>query len=217
MALSLTLHDPPGAQLVACAECDLLQRAITLPPRGSALCRRCGAVLYRERPDSLDRTLAYTLAAAVLFVLANAFPIVVVELQGHRSSTTLIGAAYILHRQDMTSVALLVLATTVLLPALHIVAMLGMLLPLRAGRTPPGLRWLFRVVCHVRPWAMVEVFLLGALVSLAKLAHMASLKPDVALWSFGALIVLLACAASAFDERALWRSVRSRETLGAAP
>lgn len=204
-----------GAELLACPECDLLQRAVELPPRASALCRRCGALLYRERPDSLDRTLAYTLAAAIVFLLANAFPIVGMDMQGHRSSTTLIGASMALHRQHMTSVALLMLATTVVLPAVQIAAMLSMLLPLRLGRVPPGLCELFRVVAHVRPWAMVEVFLLGALVSLAKLAHMARLEPDVALWSFGALIVLLACAASAFDERVLWRRLE-RPAQGAA-
>jgi paraquat-inducible protein A len=215
LAPSLTLHEHPAqeAELVACPECDLLQRSIALPPGRTALCPRCGAVLYRDQPWSLDRTLAYTLAAAGVFVLANAFPIVVVELQGHRSSTTLIGAALSLHRQDMSSVALLVFATTVLLPALQIVGMLGMLLPLRFGRIPAGRRWLFRVVAHAKPWAMVEVFLLGALVSLAKLAHMATLKPDVALWSFGALIVLLSLAASALDERLLWREFDAKAAL----
>jgi paraquat-inducible protein A len=214
--LSVGQDGAVDAELLACPECDLLQRAVELPPRAAAVCRRCGAVLYRELPDWLDRTLAYTLGAAILFVVANAFPIVTMEMQGHHSSTTLIGAALALHRQDMTSVALLMLATTVLLPAVQIAAMLVMLLPLRFGRASPGLPELFRVVSHVRPWAMVEVFLLGALVSLAKLAHLAHLTPDVALWSFGALIVLLACAASAFDERAMWRRLERMEQEVAA-
>lgn len=213
--LSVRENGAAGAELLACPECDLLQRAVELPPRAAAVCRRCGAVLYRELPNWLDRTLAYTLAAAIIFVVANAFPIVTMEMQGHRSSTTLIGAALALHRQGMTSVALLVLATTVLLPAVQIAAMLVMLLPLRFGRVPPGLRELFRVASHVRPWAMVEVFLLGALVSFAKLAHLAHLTPDVALWSFGALIVLLASAASAFDQRAMWQRLE-RTALEAA-
>jgi paraquat-inducible protein A len=110
-----------------------------------------------------------------------------------------------LHPQ-MTSVALLILATTVLLPTVQILAMLTLLLPLRFGRVPPGLRELSRVMVHVRPWAMVEVFLLGALVSLAKLAHLAHLQPGIALFAFGALIVLLALAASSFDERLLWQA-----------
>ena len=83
--LSIRENGAASAELLACPECDLLQRAVELPPRAAAVCRRCGAVLYRELPDWLDRTLAYTLAAAILFVVANAFPIVVMEMQGHRS------------------------------------------------------------------------------------------------------------------------------------
>ena len=213
--LSVRESGAAGTELLACPECDLLQRAVALPPGATALCRRCGATLYREQPDSLDRTLAYTLAAAIAFVIANAFPIVVLDMQGHRSSTTLIGAAMALYPQ-MTSVALLILATTVLLPSVQILGMLALLLPLRLGRVPPGLPELCRVVMHVKPWAMVEVFLLGALVSLAKLAHLAHLQPDVALYSFGALILLLALAASSFDERLLWRAPAQRVREAAA-
>ena len=72
------------------------------------------------------------------------------------------------------------------------------------------------LVSHVRPWSMVEVFLLGALVSFAKLAHLADLSPDMALWSFAALIVLLACAVSAFDPRAIWQRLE-RGAPEAAP
>ena len=65
-----------AASLTACHECDLLQRETPLAPGGTARCPRCGAVLYRNQPDGLDRTLAYTLGAAALFVVANSFPIV---------------------------------------------------------------------------------------------------------------------------------------------
>jgi len=195
----------PG--LIACHECDLLQREVSLEPKAAARCRCCGALLYREVPESLERTLALTTAAAILFVLANAFPIVSLDAQGHRSSTTLFGTVRTLHDQGMSSVAMLVFATTILMPAVQLASMLYMLAPLRFGRVARGVARVFRVIEAVRPWGMVEVFLLGTLVSLAKLAHMASLLPDVALWSFAALMVLLAAAAQTFDERSFWARV----------
>lgn len=201
----------PSPALIACHECDLLQREVPLPPHGAARCGRCGAVLYRNVPDSVERTLACTLAAAILFVVANAFPIVGLDAQGHHTSTTLFGAVRTLHEQEMTSVAVLVFVTTVLMPALQLGAMLYMLLPLQFGVVPQGVPAMFRVVEAVRPWGMVEVFLLGTLVSLAKLAHIASLVPDVALWSFAALMVLLAATASSFDERSFWQRVNAEE------
>lgn len=168
-------------------------------------------VLYRNVPDSLDRTLALTLAAAVLFVVANAFPIVGLDAQGNRTSTTLFGTVRTLHDDGMTSVAALVFVTTILMPAVELGAMLYMLLPLKLGRVPHGLPAMFRAVQTVRPWGMVEVFILGTLVSLAKLAHLASVAPGIALWSFAALMVLLAAMKAAFDPRALWERVAVTE------
>lgn len=200
--------------LIACHECDLLQREIALPEGGTVCCRRCGATLYRSIPDGFDRTLAYMLTAAVVFVVANAFPIVALEAQGTRISTTLFGSVRTLHNQDMTSVAVLVFVTTFLMPALQIGAMLYMLLPLKLGWVPRELPAMFRLVQTVRPWGMVEVFMLGTLVSLAKLAHIAHVVPGVAIWSFAALMFLLAAAASSFDVHDLWAHVEALERGG---
>jgi paraquat-inducible protein A len=200
-----------ASSLIACHECDLLQREVPLPTGRAARCRRCGAVLYRNTPDSLNRTLAYTLAAALLFAVANAFPIVGLDAQGNRTATTLFGTVRTLHDDGMTSVAALVFVTTILMPALELGAMLYMLLPLKLGRVPHGLPAMFRLVQTVRPWGMVEVFMLGTLVSLAKLAHLASVVPGIALWSFAALMVLLAAVSAAFDPRALWARVATTE------
>jgi len=195
--------------LIACHECDLLQRGVPLAPRATARCTRCGAVLYRNTPDSLDRTLAYALAAAVLFVVANAFPIVGLDAQGNHTSTTLFGTVRALHDGGMTSVAGLVFVTTILMPALDIGALLYMLLPLKLGRVPHGLPAVFRLVDAVRPWGMVEVFMLGTLIALTKLAALASVVPGIALWSFGALMFLVAAAAASFDSHALWARVEA--------
>jgi paraquat-inducible protein A len=195
--------------LLACRECDLLQKEVRLAPGGSAQCARCAATLYRNPTDGFDRTLAVTLAAAVVFIVANAFPMVGLEVSGSRTSTTLLGTVATLHDQDMTAVAALVFVTTFLAPAIDISAMLYLLLPLKLGRVPRGLPAVFRVVDAVRPWGMVEVFMLGTLVSLAKLSHLASVKPGIALWSFAVLMLLLAAGAVSFDARALWSRVEA--------
>jgi paraquat-inducible protein A len=193
--------------LLACHECDLLQRPVILPPGGVARCVRCRGVLYRSKPGGLDRTLAYSLGAAVLFIVGNAFPIVGLEAAGHHSSTTLFGTVRTLYDQDMTSVAGLVFVTTILMPALGIGTFLYMLLPLKLGRVPHGLPAVFRVMHAVRPWGMVEVFLLGTLVALTKLAALASVVPGIALWSFAVLMILIAAAAASFDTHEFWDRV----------
>lgn len=192
------------SSVIACHECDLLQREVPLPRGGVVRCARCGAELYRSHPDSLERTLALTAGAIVLFAIANAFPIVGLGLQGQVIQTTLFHTVQTLWNQDMKSVGMLVFVTTILVPALQLFALTYLLLPLRLGRAPPYFALVFRMLQAVRPWGMVEVFMLGVLVSLVKLAHLAGVVPGIALWSFGALMFSLAAIAAVFDPRDLW-------------
>ena len=192
----------------ACHDCDALQREVSLPSGGSARCWRCGALLCRACDDddtaAVERTLALTLAAAVLFVVALAFPLVGLDMQGSRHSTTLGGAVATLWQQDSKLVATLVATTTMLLPSLELGAMLWLLLPLSLGQRPAAGREVLRGLLAIRPWGMVEVFVLGVLVALVKLASIASVLPGVALWCFGGLIFLFAAAAASFDAHQTW-------------
>lgn len=195
-------HHP--AQLIACHDCDLLQREIPLKKGCAASCSRCGAVLYRNATDSIERTLAYTLAAAVLFVIANILPIFSIELQGNGSSIKLAGAVLFLWDRQMQSVALLVLLTTMLVPALELVLMTYLLVTLKLRRTSTGCAAIMRMLRVVGPWSMVEVLLLGVLVSLVKLSSSFKVIPGIALWSFGGVTLLLAAAAASFSARDVW-------------
>jgi paraquat-inducible protein A len=191
-------------RLIACHECDLLQREVALPRGGIARCRRCGAELYRSRPESLDRALALTLAAIVLFAVANMFPVVGLAVNGDLVQTTLFGAVQILYRDGMWPLAGLVFVTTLMMPLLRMVAMTYLLLPLRLQRLPRRPDVMFRVLELAAPWGMTEVLILGMLVALVKLAHIATVVPGVAMWAFGLVMLLLAAAGAAFDSRDLW-------------
>jgi paraquat-inducible protein A len=192
------------APLTACPECDLLQRVA--PPRADMLacCARCDSVLHRPVAEDVDRPLAYTLSAGILFLIANAFPIVGLELQGQSSSATLFGTALALYEQNMVMLAVLVGFTTIVVPGVQLAAMSYVLVPLRMGWVPHGLPLALRILQAVRPWGMTEVFILGLLVSLVKLAGMANVEPGIALWSFGGLLLMIAAAVASFDARAIW-------------
>lgn len=210
----MTSNDPP---LIACHECDLLQREVPLAPGETALCRRCGGILYRNAPDSLNRTLAFSLAAAVMFIIANIFPIIGIELQGNRSALNLLGAVRSIWNQEMQSIALLVLVTTILIPAFELTMMIYLLLPLKLRRTPAGIAVILRVLQSIRPWGMVEVFMLGVLVALVKLTYNFSVIPGVALWSFGGLTLLLAAVAASFNARDVWAHVERQPGMELSP
>jgi len=192
------------APLIACHECDLLQREIVLPPGRVLRCVRCGAELYRSAHKSFDKTLAFLLTAAVVLVVANSFPIVGLQIQGTSNATTLFGAVHALWNQGMQPIAVLVFLTTFLVPAIELSILGYLLLSLKLGHIPAGLTLIMRVLQSVNPWGMVEVFILGVIVALVKLTHYGSVIPGLALWSFGALTVLLAATAASFDIRDIW-------------
>jgi paraquat-inducible protein A len=204
-------------KLIACHECDLLQREVDVPEGGGLRCRRCRAQLYRELPNSLDRALAFSLAAAVLFVVSNVYPIVGLSVNGTVVETTLLGAVSVLYQDGKWPIAGLVFATTVLMPIMQTVSMLWLLIPLKFGRAPWGGPAIFRL-CHLcQPWGMTEVLILGLLVALVKLSAIAGVVVGPALWSFGALMFVLAAAGSAFDTRSLWSRFASVEHTDAEP
>ena len=194
--------------VIACHECDLLIREVSAPIGGSASCPRCGAVLYRNLGPRFDWSLAFLVGAAVVYLIANAFPIVSMEAAGSRTVATLFGTVMSLHATGSSPVAALVLFTAIVFPALIIGLMIYMLLPLQFGRAPANAGGVFRALRASQPWAMVEVFMLGILCSIVKLAHLAALVVGPALWAFGALIVLIAASAYYFEPAEYWARVQ---------
>jgi len=193
--------------MIACHECDLLQREVELEPGGSARCLRCGALLYRSTPHSLENSLAFTIASAVFFLLANFYPIIDIELRGNHSAITLYGSTLSLWDQGMPFIATVVFITALLVPACELCMMLFILLPLRFGYNVPGMSLFLRYLQAIKPWGMLEVFMLGILVSLVKLTGNFRVIPGVALWSYAILTFMLAAMTSSFNIRDLWERV----------
>lgn len=196
--------------LIACHECDLLQRVPEQHGSVIARCRRCRAVLHRSVPNSLDRTLALAFAGLILFVVANSLPFLAFQIQAQKTQTTLISGVKELYDQGMWEIAILVLLTTIIVPLLLLLGHIYVLLPLKFNRTPWKMATVFRLLDGLRPWSMTEVFLIGILVAVVKLVGMAEIIPGLALWSFTLLIVLLAAAAANLDPQIVWKRVRYR-------
>jgi len=193
--------------LIACHECDLLQQRASLPARTSAQCGRCGAVLYRNIPDSINRTISLAIAGLVLFVCANVFPFLAFEVSGQSVQATLLSGAIALNQQGMWEVAALVVFTCVAAPLAQLLLMLYLFIPLKFNRLPKRSARAFLLLREIQSWNMIEVFMVGILVALVKLTKMAIIVPGLALWSFMALIVVLTAAASAIDPELVWDKV----------
>ncbi|WP_429560077.1 paraquat-inducible protein A [Paraburkholderia youngii] len=192
-------------RLIVCHECDLLFRKPAAVKRHRAACSRCGAG-FAALPGcalSLDWICAVTLAALIVFCIAQSFPLIEMHANGMTSEATLFGAVRSLWFGDMRVVAVMVLCSAVLFPLIELLALLYVLVPLRLGIRPPRFNAMVRLVQIVRPWGMVEVFMLGVLVTIVKMVSIAQVIPGPGLFALGTLTVMLGVVAS-FDPSGLW-------------
>ena len=193
--------------LIACHACDVLHKVVTVPIGGAARCSRCGSSLYRPKLDSINRSFALTLAGVILYLIANTYPFLGFQIGSQIRETTLATGIYQLYHQDMKTIATLVLFTVVMVPATHLLCLLYMLVPLRANRVPRFLVPVFRLYLTLKPWGMMEIFMLGILVAGFKLVKMATIIPGIALFAFMALIFVLASITVTFDEHLIWEQI----------
>jgi paraquat-inducible protein A len=158
-----------------------------------------------------------TLAGMVLFIVANTFPFLSLEMQGIETETTLASGVVALYDQGEWQLAAVVLFTSILAPGLQLALLLAVLLPLRLRRLTPGFGVLFRYVKTLTPWGMMDVFLLGILVSVVKLASIAGIVPGVSLFAFVLLIFVLAAAQAALDPDIVWSRIPLSDATHRAP
>ncbi len=197
---------------LGCPHCDLLVDIGKLRAGHVAVCPRCGGGLSRKRTDAYNKVVSYSLSALVALTMACTFPFLSFSQAGLESSMTLIETPGELWDNGLPVVALLVASFIIVIPAVVLVLMLGLCLPLRNRCWRPWLVPVGRWVFHLRHWAMVEVFIIGVIVSLVKIAHMAHVALGISFWAYIGFSVLFTLAVATLDRVQLWQTI---ETLGA--
>lgn len=193
-----------GTPLIICEHCDSVYRRPALTRRQTAHCLRCGALLERARFLNADQLLALTLAAAILFLFANAFPIMQIGMQGLSNEATLWGTVEALARGRITPIALVAGLSIIFAPALQIILLSWILVYARGGQIAPGFSACMRALEHLRPWSMLEVCLLGILVAIIKLGGMVDVHPGIGLWAMAVLTILILLIAGRNVRDGLW-------------
>jgi len=204
-------------ELTACEECDLLQRLPELPAGGKARCARCGNTLAFRPADPLDRPLALTIAAAIVFIIAHTMPLMGLSAVGRESKTTIAGGAIAMWQQGERITAIIVTFCAGVAPAGFILFMLTVLL---AVRRPPAPLWvgeMLRWGRAMQPWSMNEVMILGILVALIKIAELATVEAGIAMYALGALVVLFAAIMMTADPREAWKRIAWADAAQSPP
>jgi paraquat-inducible protein A len=189
---------------IACHECDLIHDIPPMPVRAAASCVRCGSVLLRSKPDSINRTIAWTIAGLILYAVAITFPFLAMKSGSIIQETGLLSGIQQLFKQGLFPLAILVLLTCVLIPLIQMLGLLYIFVPLKLNFRVMFAIPVFRVFQHVKPWSMMEIYMLGILIAMVKLGKMATIVPGLAVVAFGLLIFVLNFAITAVDAHMVW-------------
>ncbi len=196
---------------IACHGCDLLVDLRGMEHGHKASCPRCGHVLTQYRHDAIERLMAYSIAALVALVFASLFPFLSFASSGVESVMTLPQTPGSLWRNGLPAVAVLVAAFIIFIPALVLVLLLMLSVPLARGRYRPWLKPIGRWIFHLQSWSMVEVFIIGVIVSLVKIAKMATVTLGLSFWAYVAFALLFTFAMSVLDRYQLWNAIEAAE------
>ena len=193
--------------VASCPTCGLVQAVEPLRPGTVAECMRCGSFLEARRSErSLEVTGALTLAALILYVPANVYPITKMYLYGAYSESTVWDGVVMLMNGEQWVVAIVVLLASMVIPLVKLAGLLSLVVTARMGwgRRLRSRTQLYKFIDAIGPWAMLDVFLLAVLVALVKLSTWAKILPGPGLLAFSAVVVLTMLASAAFDPRAIW-------------
>jgi paraquat-inducible protein A len=207
---SRPVDEPGAARIVECHECGRRYVLGPLAPGTSAVCQRCGAGLARRPVDSLERALALALGGLVLMVVANVMPFMSLEIQGRLQQADLITGSIALFEQGIWPLAIVVALTTVVTPLVKLAGVAYVLVGIKMARPPRHLVWIFGWLETFRPWAMIEVYLLGVFVAYVKLIDLASIQIGVAFWALTALMLVMVAIEIVLDPEAVWETLEQR-------
>ncbi len=190
--------------LVVCEHCGQVHRSAPFAAGTTARCVRCEAILGRGHSQSISTLLALTVTAGIVFLVGINTNVLLLRLRGSGGET--LPAAIAGAWDEGQHIVALVAATTALVaPALFIVLRLYVLAPLAAGKVPPGFAFCVRLLHHAARWNMIEVFTIGVLLSLVRLAGMADASPGPGLFALGIVTLLFAAIESAGLKHLWWQ------------
>nr|WP_220127935.1 paraquat-inducible protein A [Halomonas kenyensis] len=203
---------PPEARtsrrrLRACHECDWLSALPPLRPGQKADCPRCGHTLVTRHYRPAQRSMALAMAAMVALLLAISFPFVSFSVGGFGNRIELSQTATTLIGFHQPLVAIAVILTIAVLPGVYLLGVIWLQLGLLQGRPLPASRSIARSLAHLNPWMMADVFIIGALVSLIKVAGLAQIELGISFWAFCAFALLLLFTTQSIDSDWMWFSL----------
>lgn len=197
------------AGILICAECHELNTAD--PDTDSATCTRCGARVHARSPNSLARTWALLITAAILYIPANVLPIMTVSSLGQGDPSTIMSGVIQLMQHGMYPIAAVVFLASILVPTFKLIG-LSLLLFSVQRRVPMSARQrmiMYRFIEFIGRWSMLDIFVIAILVAVVNFGRLASVQANLGAVAFATVVILTMLAAVTFDPRLIWDNTES--------
>lgn len=195
-------------EYTACHDCDLIVRIPFLRAGEKAYCPRCHHLLAATIKNGLEQATAFAFTALFCMVLANLFPFISFASQGRQQVMTLIQSVVSLYQQNNEILALLVMAFIILIPMAIVVALITILIPLiTQHRKILYARRLGRMIFTLQSWCMPEVFLIGVLASLIKVASMATVELGLSFWAYVGFSIAFTLMFARLNRHQFWNTL----------
>ena len=196
-------------QLIACQQCDALYDAPVLKQGQSAKCIRCGSVMAERKVDSIDRSYYWSLAGMVLSAPAILLPIMGVTLIGQYHHASLLDCILALIDRGFFMIATLVFLFTLAVPVVRLLGVFYITYSFKFKRLKPSLLHFFRAFHHLDNWAMLNVFMLGIVVSMYKLLDDTELSVNMGLLAFILWLICSTMASISLDQDYIWQKLEN--------
>ncbi len=194
-----------------------MQRLPAMPPDARATCPDCDAHLRHTRADPFTAPLALNVAALVMFGIGAFWTLMSVNTAGQYHTANLLTGPGQLQSFGLWELAVVVLVTTFAAPLARILCMIAVLAGLRLPHRPPGIRVAFAWIEHLRPWSMVEIFLLGLFVAYVRLSDIVHIDLGPAILALATLTVTMLAADILLDQHAVWEALDAQKPRHSAP
>lgn len=168
-------------------------------------------MLYKQKHNTISRSLAYTITALICFYPAVTLPIMFMEMSGLYQEQSLISGSLVLLKEQYYVVAILTFLASCLVPLLRLLLLFYVTFSITIDFYHNSLIWAFRLYLAMEEWGMLDVYMLGIIVSVVKLLSMAEIQPGLGMWAYAALLLSAILATSALNPHEVWEALLSRK------
>ncbi len=193
--------------IILCPDCDLVLEKTPVEYGSRLVCPRCSCVLRSPRENSVEKTMALVVAGLLMYLPANFFPLLTFDAAGLRSSGSIWESWQALADGGFLFTGIMVLLTSILIPLVKLLLLLIVTVSIYTGRATRDTAIMFRWYHHLDEWGMLEVYMIGILVTIIKMLHMAHVEYDTGFFCFIGLLAATLCSSAAMDCNLFWKEI----------